>query len=215
MSPAIDPPACCFEDEAAASGCVRIAGVDEAGRGPLAGPVVAAAVIIPYQEHFEELNDSKLLNPRTRERLFDAIMSRALAVGVGIVPPETIDRINIYQATRLAMKTAVGQILPPPDFLLIDGPLSLDLDMGQRPIVKGDRLSVSIAAASIVAKVTRDRLMAELHRQYPEYRFDEHKGYPTKAHKEAICRYGPSPAHRKCFRGVKEFLPLDSAETLF
>jgi len=212
MGPALNPPSapsCRYEDEAAASGCIRIAGVDEAGRGPLAGPVAAAAVIIPYQEQFERLNDSKLLNPRTRERLFDAIMSRASAVGVGIVPPETIDRINIYQATRLAMKNAVGQLSPPPDFLLIDGPISLDLHVGQRPIVKGDRLSVSIAAASIVAKVTRDRLMKELHEQYPQYGFDEHKGYPTKAHKDAICRYGPSPVHRRCFRGVKEFLPLN------
>lgn len=209
MGPVFDlhsSPSCRYEDEAAESGCVRIAGIDEAGRGPLAGPVVAAAVVLTDPAGFGQVNDSKLLTPRAREWLFDVIMSRASGVGVGIVPAETIDQINIYQATRLAMTTAVGHIAPPPDFLLIDGPISLDLAVGQRPIVNGDRLSVSIAAASIVAKVTRDRLMVDLHEQYPQYGFHRHKGYPTKAHKEAIRRYGPSPVHRRCFRGVKEFI---------
>lgn len=200
-------PSCRYEEEAAAAGYLRIAGIDEAGRGPLAGPVVAAAVVLAPQQPLSGLNDSKLVNSRTREWLFETIMGCAVGIGVGIVSAETIDQINIYQATRLAMASAVSQISPPPDFLLIDGPITLELPVRQRPIVKGDRLSVSVAAASIVAKVTRDRLMGELHRQYPQYGFHEHKGYPTKAHKEAICRYGPSPVHRKCFRGVKEFVP--------
>lgn len=196
-----------YEEQAAATGASRIAGIDEAGRGPLAGPVVAAAVIIPYSDPIPHLNDSKLLNKDQRETLFHQIMEKTASVGIGIVPPETIDQINIFQATRLAMASAVKEISPPPDYLLIDGPIALDLMIPQRAIIKGDRLSVSVASAGILAKVIRDRLMMELHEQFPEYGFDSHKGYATKAHREALCRYGPCPVHRKCFRGVRELLP--------
>jgi ribonuclease HII len=176
--------------------------------------VVAAAVVLPLDDPIEGLNDSKLLTPRQRERVFLAVKERARAVQVAIVSPETIDRINIYQATRAAMAEAVQAVSPSPDYLLIDGTIRLDLNIPQRAIVKGDRLSVSVAAAGVVAKVTRDRLMMELHEQYPEYGFNAHKGYATKAHKEAIRRHGPCPAHRKCFRGVKEHLlpPLFNGE---
>jgi ribonuclease HII len=196
-----------FEEEAASLGALRIAGTDEAGRGPLAGPVVAAAVILPYSDPIPGLNDSKLLPASKRETLFDLIMERAVSVGLGVIQPETIDRINILQATRLAMTTAVNNLTPPPDYLLIDGPISLDLNICQRPIIKGDQLSVSIAAAGILAKVSRDRLMQELHEQYPQYGFDTNKGYGTRAHKLALCRYGPSPLHRKSFQGGRGLLP--------
>ena len=205
-------PTWALEQEARQAGAERIAGIDEAGRGPLAGPVVAAAVILPFGEHFAELNDSKLLGPNIREKLFTAIMNRASAVGIGMVPPEKIDEINIYQATRLAMATAVRNLAPAPDHLLIDGPMSVDVPITQRPVVKGDRLSCSIAAAAIMAKVTRDRIMMDLHEKYPEYGFASHKGYGTKAHKEAISQYGPSPVHRKCFRGVKEHFQISLFE---
>lgn len=195
-----------LEIQISANGASRLAGIDEAGRGPLAGPVVAAAVILPIPEPIPGLNDSKKLTSSARERLFDIINDKASAVGVGIVAPETIDRINIYQATRLAMVQAVRQLSLSPDYLLIDGPMSLDLDTPQQGIVKGDRRSCSIAAASIIAKVTRDRIMEEFHETYPHYGFSAHKGYGTKAHKEAIMKHGPCPIHRKCFRGVKEFL---------
>ena len=198
-----------FEKQAADLGALRIAGIDEAGRGPLAGPVVAAAVVLRDPDCLPHLNDSKLLRTEARVKLFDEIQENASALGVGIIPPETIDRINIFQATRLAMSRAVMEIDPLPDYLLIDGTISLDLPIQQRAIIKGDRLSFSVAAASILAKVTRDRIMMELHEQYPQYGFALHKGYATRAHKEAIARYGPCPVHRLCFRGVKEpDLPL-------
>jgi len=197
-------PSCAFEEEAARLGASRIAGIDEVGRGPLAGPVVAAAVVMPCAKPIAELNDSKLLTEETRERLFHIITENCLAVETAQVSPEEIDRINIYQATRLAMSKAVKSMSPPPDFLLIDGPLSLDLNIRQRSIIKGDRLCYSVAAASIVAKVTRDRIMKDLHEQYPEYGFASHKGYATKAHLDAIERHGPCSVHRKCFRGVRE-----------
>jgi len=181
--------------------------VDEAGRGPLAGPVVAGAVVLPPGNPIPDLDDSKLLRPHDRDRLFREITEKAVAVGVGIVPADVIDRINILQASRLAMARAVREILPPPDYLLIDGPIVLDLELPQRSVIKGDRLSRSIAAASIVAKVTRDRIMAELHERYPLYGFDRHKGYGTAEHRAAIQLHGPCPEHRSYFRGVKEFIP--------
>ena len=204
LTSAASRPSSRFEDEASSQGARRIAGIDEAGRGPLAGPVVAAAVVLRRDVPIAGLNDSKLLTEASRERLFDLIHERAEAVAVGIVPPRTIDTINILQATRLAMKTAVSELDPPPDYLLIDGPISLELDMPQRPIIKGDRLSVSVAAAGIVAKVTRDRIMQALHQQYPHYGFHQHKGYGTKAHKAALKHYGPCPEHRMCFKGVRQ-----------
>jgi ribonuclease HII len=203
-----DCPSCRYEEEASSQGALRIAGIDEAGRGPLAGPVVAAAVVLPYADPIPDLNDSKLLRADQREALYHRIMEKARGVGFGVVPAATIDEINIFQATRVAMVMAVQDITPPPDYLLIDGPISLDLGTNQRPIIKGDRLSVSIAAAGILAKVTRDRLMMAFHDQYPQYGFDSHKGYATKAHKEALRRHGPSPVHRKCFRGVREYFDL-------
>ncbi len=193
-----------FEEEAARDGAVRIAGIDEAGRGPLAGPVVAAAVILRRDLPISGLNDSKLLSESRREALFLEIREKAAAVSVAVVSPEVIDEINILQATRLAMSRAVNAITPLPDYLLIDGPIALDLAIPQKPITKGDRLSISVAAAGIMAKVTRDGIMRDLHEQYPVYGFDRHKGYPTRMHKEAIALNGPCPVHRMCFRGVQE-----------
>jgi ribonuclease HII len=195
-----------YEKEANGLGARRIAGIDEAGRGPLAGPVVAAAVILPSFNPIQGLDDSKRLAQSARERLFDRIRNEAVSYRIGIISPEIIDEINILQATRLAMVRAVESVEPPPDFLLIDGPIQLDIDIRQRSIIKGDRLSASVAAAGIMAKVTRDRIMLELHEKYPAYGFNRHKGYGTKAHKDALVRYGPSPVHRKCFKGVTELL---------
>jgi ribonuclease HII len=208
----ITNPSSRFEKQAERLGARRIAGIDEAGRGPLAGPVVASAVVLHSPDCLPHLNDSKLLPVDARLKLFDEIRENASAIGIGIVPPETIDRINILQATRLAMSRAVLEIIPLPDYLLVDGTISLELSIPQQAIIKGDRLSFSVAAAGIIAKVTRDRIMMELHEQFPEYGFARHKGYGTRAHKEAISRYGPSPVHRMCFRGVKEpDLPLFGA----
>lgn len=197
-----------FEEEAAALGAFRCAGVDEVGRGPLAGPVVAAAVILPPEYLPEDLNDSKVLTAQQRERNFESIKKNAIAVGIGTVSVEQIDELNIYQASRLAMKMAVQAIAPPPDYLLIDGRASLDVTIRQRSIIKGDGLSPSVAAASVIAKVTRDRMMMDLHARYPQYGFDGHKGYATASHREALRRYGPSPVHRKSFSSVRELFPL-------
>ncbi len=195
-----------FEGMYRRRGYRRIAGVDEVGRGPLAGPVVAAAVILPEKGISAKLLDSKQLSPQQREDLYPLILSQALAVGVGTVGPEEIDRVNILQATFQAMIQAIGHLPFPPDFLLIDGNQGLKFSVPQKPIPKGDRLSNSIAAASIVAKVTRDRMMDEYHQQYPQYNFAKHKGYGTKEHQEAIKVFGICDLHRKTFRGVKEYL---------
>jgi ribonuclease HII len=189
-----------------AQGYRLMAGVDEAGRGPLAGPVVAGAVITRAGDTIPGVRDSKLLTPRERERLFQIITSRALSWGVGIVGPREIEKFNILQATLRAMKAAVLSLDPAPDFLLIDGINPLPIDLPQRAIKRGDASCFSIAAASIVAKVTRDRLMMEYHRIYPLYNFARHKGYPTRAHREAIRQYGCCEIHRRTFRGVKEHL---------
>jgi ribonuclease HII len=195
-----------FERQALGNGFHLVAGIDEAGRGPLAGPVVAAAVILPAGLLIKGVNDSKKLSPDTRERLFDAIMSQALSVGIGMGSAELIDRINILQATRHAMLEAVSQLAPQPDYILIDGISTIDSPIPQKTIKKGDSLSLSIAAASIIAKVTRDRLMRELDKIYPGYGFSGHKGYGSVLHLEAIRRLGPSPVHRLTFGGVKEHL---------
>ena len=194
-----------FEKEAAKKGCRKIAGIDEAGRGPLAGPVVSAAVILPLTLDDSEITDSKKLSPGKRERLYDQIYARATAVGIGIVDSVEIDRINILQASLLSMAMAVKNLQPCPDFLLIDGIFRIASNLPQKPIPKGDSLSISIAAASIIAKVTRDRLMQKYHHYYPQFDFPRHKGYPTKAHKEAIRKFGFCPIHRKSFKGVKEY----------
>jgi ribonuclease HII len=201
-----DKPSARFELEAGALGACRIAGIDEAGRGPLAGPVVAAAVVLGDYNKITGLNDSKLLSARDREELFREIHHKAEAAGIGVVGIDIINQINILQATRLAMLRAVAEIVPQPDYLLIDGPIRLDSSLPQRPIIGGDRLSLSVAAAGIVAKVTRDRIMVQLHEQFPDYGFDRHKGYGTQAHRDAIKRHGVSPEHRAHFRGVKEYL---------
>jgi len=184
----------------------QIAGLDEVGRGPLAGPVVAAAVILPPKGIGEELFDSKKIPAKKRELLSELILSRALGVGIGVVGQEEIDRLNILEATLEAMTLAVGNLLIPPDFLLIDGPHGLKLSIPQKPIRKGDQLCNSISAASIVAKVTRDRIMMEYDQKYPQYHFARHKGYGTTEHRQAIEKFGVCELHRKTFRGVKEHI---------
>ncbi|VFQ45732.1 ribonuclease HII [Desulfoluna butyratoxydans] len=193
-----------YEKKAVSNGFLRVAGVDEAGRGPLAGPVVAAAVVLPSGFEVGEITDSKKLTPKKRDRLYDYIRAEATAVGVGIVDAETIDTVNILQASLAAMREAVMDLGDAPDFLLVDGKFEVPMPLAQEALVKGDSRSASIASASIVAKVIRDRMMAEYAETYPEYGFAGHKGYPTKAHKEAIATFGPTPIHRKTFRGVAE-----------
>ena len=193
-----------FEKQAMLGGYNVIAGVDEAGRGPLAGPVVSAAVVLPESFDVPGINDSKKLSEKKREALFPVIQNQAIAFGIGIADHGEIDRINILQASLLSMKRAVDDLGLTPDYLLIDGKFTIDSDIDQRPVIKGDALSLSIAAASILAKVTRDRIMTGLDLQYPEYGFKHHKGYPTKANKQAILTYGPCPIHRKSFKGVKD-----------
>lgn len=193
-----------FEKQAMLSGYKVIAGVDEAGRGPLAGPVVSAAVVLPENFDVPGINDSKKLSEKKREALFPVIQKHAIAFGIGLADHVEIDQINILQASLLSMKRAVEDLSVTPDYLLIDGKFIIDCTIDQRPVIKGDALSLSIAAASILAKVTRDRIMADRDLQYPEYGFRRHKGYPTKAHKEAILTHGPCPIHRKSFKGVKD-----------
>lgn len=179
--------------------CTYICGVDEAGRGPLAGPVAAAAVILPKDCQILYLNDSKKLSPKRREALYDEIIKEAVAAGVAMVESSCIDEINILQATYEAMRKAIGKLGVVPDVLLNDAVTIPQLEIKQVPIVKGDARSVSIAAASILAKVTRDRLMIEYDQKYPQYGFAVHKGYGTALHIEALKKYGPCPIHRKTF----------------
>ncbi len=193
-----------FETALRERGFSRIAGIDEAGRGPLAGPVVSAAVILPHSVALDEVKDSKKLTPRQRERLFAAIYQHATAIGIGIVDALEIDRINILQASLRAMEISVRHLSPPPDHLLIDGPFGIQSAIPQQAIKKGDSLSISIAAASIIAKVTRDRLMGQYDQDYPQFGFSSHKGYPTKVHKAAIRQFGCCPIHRRSFKGVKQ-----------
>jgi ribonuclease HII len=193
-----------FEEEALKAGFRAVAGVDEAGRGPLAGPVVAAAVILPPDLELFGLTDSKQLRERERTRLFGEIRTRAAAVGLGIVGPEEIDRINILQATLKAMTFAVRRLRLPADFLLVDGITPVPLPVRQKTLKKGDVHSHSIAAASVIAKVVRDRLMTAYDRRYPGYGFAGHKGYGSREHLLAIAELGPSPLHRRTFRGVRE-----------
>jgi len=188
-------------------GFSRIAGVDEAGRGPLAGPVVAAACIIPDGVFFEHLNDSKLLSADQRNTLFEQITTCPnLIFGVGIIDIKTIDRINILQATFVAMKKAVEALSIQPDYILVDGNQLPMFDIPSESLVRGDSLSISIAAASIIAKVTRDRIMEEMDGKWPEYGFKQHKGYATEQHLEAIQSFGPCPEHRKSFDPVRSML---------
>ncbi len=192
-----------FEQEARRRGYRRIAGLDEAGRGPLAGPVVAAAVIWPAHLGSIGIDDSKRLSEEARERLYHLIVERAVGVGVGAADAAEIDALNILEATRLAMVRALASLSPPPDYVLTDAVTLPALSIPLRPIIKGDALSLSIAAASIVAKVTRDRLMVEYHDLYPQYNFPSHKGYGTSEHLRLLARFGPSPVHRLTFGPVR------------
>ena len=192
-----------IENELHQEGFQIICGVDEAGRGPLAGPVCAAAVILPMGLEIPGLTDSKKLTDKKRRELFPIIKEQAIAYGIGLASHEEIDEINILQATYLAMERAMQQLSVKPDIAMIDGNRAKDFGLPVRTVVKGDSLSANIAAASILAKVTRDDLMMELALQYPEYGFDVHKGYGTKAHYEALRNHDASPVHRKSF--LKKF----------
>lgn len=189
----------CLERECHARGIGLVCGADEAGAGPLAGAVYAGAVILPDGLALEGLNDSKQVSPKNRERLFDEIREQAVAWAVAWVDEGEIDRINILNARMLAMDKAIHLLDPAPEFALIDGNRNKGITIPNATVVKGDGRSASIAAASILAKVSRDRYMEELDRRYPEYGFARHKGYPTKAHYEALRKYGPCPVHRKTF----------------
>lgn len=188
-----------FEDILFSQGILSIAGVDEAGRGCLAGPVVAAAVILPFGLDMPGLKDSKQLSAGQRDRFFDIIIEKAVAHSVGIVGPVEIDRINILEAALKAMRIAVDGLASEPDYLLIDGPYGIEHHIPQKPIKRGDAFSLSIAAASVIAKVTRDRMMCGLEREYPAFSFSIHKGYGTALHLEEIRCNGPTPIHRKTF----------------
>lgn len=188
-----------LENEIYAEGFSLICGVDEAGRGPLAGPVYAAAVILPRDAVIDGLNDSKKLTEKKREELFDVITERALSCGIASATVEEIEELNILNATFLAMNRAIAKLDPVPELALIDGNRSTGIAMPSRCIVKGDSRCADIAAASILAKVSRDRYMLTLAEKYPQYHFEQHKGYGTKLHYEALREYGPSPEHRPSF----------------
>jgi len=195
-----------FEQQAKLRGCQAVAGIDEAGRGPLAGPVVAAAVILPDAFELPGLTDSKQLSEKQRDAFYPQIRQQALSVGIGVASCAEIDRINILQATLLAMRRAIGRLPIAPDHLLIDGITPLPLQISQQSLKKGDSRSLSIAAASVVAKVVRDRIMYSLDRQHPDYAFAKHKGYGTAVHRQAIAEFGPCRHHRLTFGGVREHL---------
>ncbi len=188
-----------FEKMARREGYHLIAGVDEAGRGPLAGPVVAAAVIFPPDYCNVEINDSKKLSVTKRENLYEIIEKNAMAIGIRVVDADVIDRVNILQASLKAMRDAVLDLSASPDFLLVDGLHRIPIITPQKPLVKGDNVSISIAAASIMAKVTRDRIMEMYHRQFPQYNFQKNKGYGTREHVNAIRKFGICKIHRKSF----------------
>ncbi len=199
------------EKQLYAEGFQFIAGIDEVGRGALAGPVVAAAVILPKdvkRSRLRKVRDSKMLTPEGREELFNPIMSEAVAVGIGIVSSEIIDAINILKATRMAMRHAIDKLKRTPDYLLIDGTPVPYLDIPQKGIIKGDRLCLSIACASIIAKVARDRMMVEIDSFYPNYGLAVHKGYGTEQHLESLNRYGACAVHRFSFAPVRETVRL-------
>jgi ribonuclease HII len=195
-----------YEKQLVGHGYQRVAGVDEAGRGPLAGPVVAAAVILPIDCDYGQFKDSKKLTSKARDRLYTVLHEMEVPIGVGIVSPAEIDTMNILQASLYAMKKAVEELSSRPDYLLVDGKFPVPITVPQEPLIKGEQKSSSIAAASIIAKVTRDRLMLDLHEQFPQYNFIKHKGYPTKEHKQLLVTHGPCIFHRKSFKGVKELL---------
>jgi len=195
-----------LEESARRQGALRIAGLDEVGRGPLFGPVVAAAVILPRGCRLQGLTDSKKLTEKKRVEFDREIRANAVAWAIAAIDAETIDRINIRQASLLAMRRAVEQLALSPDFLLIDGRDTIDWDCPQRAVIQGDETSFSIAAASVLAKVHRDRLLVELDREFPGYGLARHKGYPCPAHKAALERLGPTPMHRKSYQPVAQAL---------
>lgn len=194
-----------FENELYNKGIKYIAGIDEVGRGPLVGPVVTAAVILPKDFYDERINDSKKLTEKKRELLYDVIMENALSVGIGMSSAEVIDEINILEATKKAMLEAIDNLSIKPEHLLIDA-VKLDTTIPQTSIIKGDAKSLSIASASIIAKVTRDRMLVELDKLHPEYDFKHNKGYGTKKHIEALYKYGALSEHRKSFEPVKSII---------
>lgn len=194
-----------FERELIQKGIQLIGGIDEVGRGPLVGPVVASCVILPLNYQLEGLTDSKKLSEKKREKFYDILMKDALAIGIGIVSEKVIDEINIYEATKVAMQEAVSNLKIKPEHLLIDA-MKLDISIPSTSIIKGDSKSLSIAAASVIAKVTRDRMLVELDKKYPMYDFKHNKGYPTKKHLDAILKYGIIKEHRRSYAPVKKYL---------
>lgn len=201
-----------FERKLREKGISLIAGVDEVGRGPLVGPVVAACVILPEDFSLDGLTDSKKLSEKKREYYYDEIMRQAISVGVGVISEKTIDEVNIYEATKLAMKEAIFKCNIQPEHILIDA-MPLSLDIPTTSIIKGDFKSITISAASVIAKVTRDRMLDELDKKYPMYDFKDNKGYPTKKHLSAIEEYGIIPEHRKSYGPVRDY--LEKQDTLF
>ena len=195
-----------YEKELYKKGITLIGGVDEVGRGPLVGPVVAACVILPVNYELPGLTDSKKISEKKRDQFYDIIMKDAISVGVGIVGPEKIDEINILEASRLAMKLAIENLSVKPEFILSDAMKLTNIDIPYQDIIHGDALSLSIAAGSVIAKVTRDRMMYELGKQYPEYGFASHKGYPTKAHLENIAKYGVLENYRFTYKPVSDLI---------
>lgn len=194
-----------YELKAYQNGYNLIGGIDEVGRGPLIGPVVASCVILPKDFELEGLTDSKKLSEKKREQFYSVIMEKAIAVGIGVIDEDKIDEVNIYEATKLAMYQAIENCKIKPDYILIDA-MKLDkLSVPSESIIKGDLKSISISAASVIAKVTRDRMMYELDKEYPMYNFAKNKGYPTKAHVEAIKKYGILKQHRKTFKPVCDY----------
>ncbi len=194
-----------YETELYKKGLTLICGVDEVGRGPLIGPVVAAAVILPINYFHEDIKDSKKLTEKKREKLYDIIIKDAISIGIGIVNESEIDKINIYEATKVAMKTAINNLKIKPEHILIDA-MKLDLNTPSTSIIKGDAKSESIAAASIIAKVTRDRMLDEMDKEYPMYDLKHNKGYGTKKHLEALKKHGPCIHHRKTFKPVRDLI---------
>ncbi len=194
-----------YEQSLYKKGYKLIAGTDEVGRGPLVGPVVASAVILPINYKLDGLTDSKKLSEKKREYFYDILMKDAISIGIGIVSEDVIDEINILEASRLAMNKALDELDPKPDYILTDA-MKLNRDVEVLPIIHGDALSITIAAASVIAKVTRDRMMVELGKKYPEYEFASHKGYPTKKHIELVKKYGVLKEYRKTFKPISEII---------
>ncbi len=191
------------------NGITLIAGVDEVGRGPLCGPVVACACILPVNYHLDGLNDSKKISEKKREDLYNILIKEAISYGIGVVSPKRIDEINILEATKEAMQMAINNLENPPQHVLIDA-VKLNLDIPSTSIIKGDATSASIAAASIIAKVTRDKMMIELGEKYPEYGYEKHKGYGTKAHIEAVKKYGVKDFYRFTFAPISDLIKEES-----